>query len=236
MATNREVATEITESAVDFHEELHGQYPEDRDLGVDRWYSRQDKLSDYDPDELLAIDRELSEIPEVKAYAHEPVTIEAVKNMMTVAAEFNPEVNNWNEAAEIYSELTGDLQKYINKYAETLRHFAVIHTQAFHLEREQYQARMANSDQARHSAHNTLMSQLNAVSRFLTQKIPKYGGRDFNQSAWDQQLSKRWFSIDQLKDRDYLADWAIRTDIAEKAQVVRQAIRQTIEKKSTATN
>ena len=236
MAVNRELAAEATESTANYHEELHGQYPEDRDLGVDGWFNRRDQLSEYDDSELVAVDRELSELPEVKAQRREKVTLSGIEEMLTRAKELSPETADWTEPSETFAELYEQLQHYINKYAETLRRFAVVKTQSFHLEREQYQTRMKDSDQARRNTHEALISHLNGLSRFLAVRIPKIGGRGFDQPGWEHELTKHWFTIDQLQDRDYIANWAIRTDIAEKAAAIQAAIKQTREKKSTATN
>lgn len=239
MATNPEMMhqTEAELPAEFYHEELHAENPEGRDSGVDQWYHRKDRLADYDPVELGVIDQELAALPEVKAYEDEQVRIEMLEEMIPKARDLAPDsqATKFDKLEQDISTLTEQLRLQIDRYAGTLRQFHNSQLARFHLDTERYQAMMKSADSQRRAAHDSLVADFHALSRFLTQRVPKVGGVEFNATGWEEHLKQHWFSYDQLKDRDYLADWSVKTDIVEKARALRQAITETIEKKSAET-
>ncbi len=225
-------------AAAYYHQELHDENPEGRDTAVDAWYHRKDKLAEYDLAELRAVDQELSEMPEVREYGHQRVRIEKIENMCEAAQDYVPEemLKKFAPMETLYADLVSQLRTQIDRYTETLRKFHTSEVSRFHMDTDRYQSVMKSVDRQRRSAHEVLLDDFHALSRFLTQRIPKTGGSGFNQSGWEAYLKQTWFTIDQLKDRDYLAEWSVKTDIVEKARTLQAAISARLEKKSAETD
>lgn len=219
------------------HPELQATSADSRDYGVDQWYHRKNKLSEYDPQELEAVVRELHEIPEVESHANERVKLENILAMTEVATDYvaDGREERFVEATAGYSDLTDQLTMYVDRYTDTVRRFQTVQLQRFHLETEKYQTMMKNVDQSRRTSHDALMAHLKAVSRYLTVQIPKHAGSGFNAIGWEEQIKRHWFTIDELHDRNAITDWAIRADIVRKATDLEQAITQVLEQKKMGT-
>lgn len=235
MATSPEILRPIEGEAKVYHEELHADFPEQRDSGVDQWYRHRDRLDQYDPAELESARQEFENIPEVADYDQERVTLEAIGEMMSQAAELTPsEEQNKLTAAELtWPGLVAELENLIDHYTDTVRRHQRLSIMKFH-DPEKYLAGSEQADKARHHSHESLMGHIHAMSRFLT-GLPGKIGSGFNQPGWDDLLRRRWFSHDEMttaRGRKEITSWALRMDIVRKARVVEAAIDDVLEKKN----
>lgn len=236
MAINPEFShPEATEPQRFYHPELHAPEPEARVSGVQQWYHQVKRLDQHGPEELRAVVDELHDIPEVLEYADEPVNLNSLRSMPELAqtfAETNPS-EKFSAALTAYQELYLELAGYIDRYTDTLRRFELVRTQSIREDdREKFKIMTKTVDTARKRAHDALMSHLNAISRMLNGQIPKAASSGFNLIGWQSHLKQYWFSLDQIRDRKYIEEWAVRTDIGEKAAAVEVAIQEVLEKKN----
>ncbi len=217
-----------------FHEELHAERPDERDWGVEQWHHRKNNLGRYDAPELVAVIDELKAIPEVEEYNHEVVTLGSLRGTVELARDFvsSEQEEDFEKKTEPLTQMIDQAADYVDRYADTVRRFIALSGERYRLDVEKYQMMMKTIDSSRRLSHDALMSHLSAISRFIKQKIPAAGGATFNRPGWDEYLRHHWFSDDQLKDRKYIEEWAIRTDIAEKAQALISAIEAELKNKS----
>lgn len=213
------------------HPEFRAEVPDQRDAGVDAWYHRLQKLDGYEPAELEVALHELQEIPEVVGYDREPVNLETIGEMMSIAVDHAPAAQQAKLAkVELgYSGLVNELDSLIDRYTETVRRHERLGPLKFH-DPEKYRASIQSADQARRRSHDALMSHLQAMSRLLT-RVPSEAGAGFDQEGWAEVLHRRWFTYDQLRSsqgRQEITEWAIRMDIVRKARAVETAITETL--------
>lgn len=213
------------------HPELHGDVPDKRDDGVTMWYDRRERLANYDPAELQSVLAELKEIPEVIENEHQRVTLRIIAGLPALARDHLPEADRHKLAAvEVtYASLVAELEKYIAEYADTVIRFQRMKIVAQLKDPEEYQSVMKTVDTARKRSHDALMSHLNIISRQLTQAIPKAAGSTFRSSAWEDDIKRHWFSLDELHDRKRIGAWAIQQDIVNKSEAIEAAIQATLE-------
>jgi len=216
-----------------FHRELHAAVPDERDDGVRQWYEHREHLASYSPDELAAVRTELHELPEVMEHAHERVSLHNIAGLPGLAYEHVSETNRTSFASVelVYAGLMADLEKQIGQYADTVIRFQRTKIAAMLKEPEEYQALVRTVDTARRRSHDALISQVNAISRYLTMSLPKVAGPGFKSAAWEQDLRRRWFTIDELRDRERIGTWAIQEDIVSKAEAIEAAINAVLEHK-----
>ncbi len=218
------------------HPELQAVTPDQRDVGVNHWFHRKNRLSEYDPAELEAVAQELHDIPEVERYSRERVKLETILALPTTAADYvaSEHEQKFQERLTGFQELLDELPTYLERYTDSVRRFHGTQTQRFHLEPEKFRLAVKRVDQGRRSSHDALMSHLKAISRFMLIQVPKLGGSDFNGLGWEKFVQQHWFTIDELNDRETITDWAVRVDIAQKARELEDAIHDVLEQKKSA--
>lgn len=217
-----------------YHPELHAQYPDERDYNVDAWLHKAKHFPEFDSEELETVREELQAIPEVQEYEREPVKIETIENFPNVIIDLSGNEGNEELASALatLAKLSDEIPVLVDRYTDTVRRFHATGSQRFHQEADRYRTMMENIDRSRRVAHDALIGHLHAISRFINLKIPKTAGETFDQTAWEEHIKANWFNIDQMKDRKYIEEWAMRTDIASKAKAIELAIQENLKKKT----
>lgn len=229
-----EIGRVVEEGGLRYHPELHADVPDQRDDGVHAWFDRKDRLETYPSEELEAVKGELHAMPEVAGYEDEKVSIDTIANAMALAVDLTPPTERLSLAPKelVYTGLVEQLETCIDRYTDTIRRFEHLHI-LFFRDAEKYKQSYANVDQARRSSHSTLIEHLRIMSRFLS-AIPRQAGKGFDVREWENYLKEHWFSHDQLttdSGRKEITEWAVRMDIARKAQAIEAVIDEVLEKK-----
>jgi len=183
-------------------------------------------ISNLPDDELEELANDLVRLPELEEYKHEKVRSDIFREIVSEAKRIATEEEKpvAMEKAELADQLLFEFLADINKYVQTINRFEQMrHQQQVRMDDREYRVLLAKQDKARHIAHNNLMTSVLPLSRMLNLHFPKTLSKAAD-DYWEDYIKPRWFSLGQIKDRDYMEKWAVNTDTFEKASALRKKI------------
>jgi hypothetical protein len=189
-------------------------------------------------EELHRLDQEVDQVPEIQDYKRRKVQIDTMYGFADTAASIGVEKNNEKAvaAAEQIRRLTDDVMESVERYLGKIQYIAMqSEMQKFRMEQDEYIQYVTKLDRERSVAHSALMSNVQILSRYLFQGFPKNLSPQ-DASRWTSTVEKSWFTIDQIKNRDYIEGWAVETYSYSLAKKIHEAVHQTLEEKEQASN
>jgi hypothetical protein len=205
---------------------LRGKLDTERLAALDEQVARISLMDSWTDDQIQELSKDLAAMPELKNYKHETVISDTLNQLINeaksiAASENNAEAATKADLAEhLLFEFMADIEKYV-RLVISIRKFK--QTQSLRLEHEDYLQLMESQDRNREIAHSAIMSDVLPLSRMLNANFPK----SLSQPAaekWESFIRPRWFSPSQIKDRDFMKNWARNTYAFKKASILRAKI------------
>ena len=230
-----EYSHEVVAEPTLYHPALHDPAPETRLDGVEQFAERSQRINELPSEELRALQTEFAELPEVVAYGNDPVKLsfwhEQVHQLPAEVLEKS--VTPQATLGDLLSSVETMLDNSIVHYAEAIRSFKRTELKRFTLEPDDFRAYMGRVDLARRTAHESLLSSVNSFSRAINQNVPRLLPTD-QRGDWEKLTRKNWFDLARIKNRTAIGEWAIRTEMFNKSQLILQAIAEVLKKKNEA--